>query len=210
MTENDYAAHIYCQVFSVTTDNGDAYARGILDAISTLDDWEQAALEWRFRYGKTFKRTGEIIGGVTGEAASRIVRKALVKLRHPSVSYNMSVSEIIKHRETLLEGLKIKIGELYDQLERSAHGYPIDPDIRNEMDIRKMSVGELGLSARAYNHLMEYGIDTVESLLRLDSLDSLSRMRGFGRRSRNDIIMKMREKGHIEWADRMESKSQPR
>jgi len=99
MTDNDYASKIYCCVFNVDTDGGDSYTRGIIDAVGTLTIREQAALESYYRHGNNYKQTGIILGNISGEAARRIVQKALLKLRHQSRIKNMSVASIIKNRE---------------------------------------------------------------------------------------------------------------
>ena len=91
MTDNEYAAKIYCRAFSVASDNGDANTKGILDAISSLDNREQLALESYFRHGKTYKQTALILGGVSNETARRVVQKALLKLRHPYRLRSMSI-----------------------------------------------------------------------------------------------------------------------
>jgi len=36
MDDNEYAVRIYCKVFKVNTDDGDAYIRGILNEIAML------------------------------------------------------------------------------------------------------------------------------------------------------------------------------
>ena len=112
MTDNDYASKIYCCVFNVDSDGGDSYTRGILDAVGTLTIREQAALESYYRYGNTYKHTGIILGKISGEAARRIVQKALLKLRHQSRIKNMSVASIIKNREKKIADVK----EIADEL----------------------------------------------------------------------------------------------
>jgi len=84
MTDNEYASKIYCRIFRTDTYGGDSYTQGILDAISTLSDREQAALEFYYRYGNNYKQTGKLIGDFSGETARQIVLKALLKLKHPS------------------------------------------------------------------------------------------------------------------------------
>jgi len=204
MTDADYAARIYRLVFDVAQDDGDAYTRGILDAIGELDDREQAALECYYRLGKNFRRTAQSLGDITAETARRIVREALQKLRDPSASSKMSVSAIVGRKDKLLADMGSTIDELYDQIERTSLGAPVDSDIQAMIDLRKMSVSKIGLPARAYKHLQDIGVHSVASLLKMDSLDRLQERRGFGRKSRRDLIAVMRDTGYGEWADRME------
>jgi len=205
MTDNDYAARIYCQVFKMATDNGDAYTRGILDALSSLNDREQSALECYYRYGRNYRRTAQSLGGMTGETARRTVKRAISKLRRPSLSCKMSVAGIVESKEKLLENAENKINELYDQIDRASQSCPIDLDIQVELNTRKTSVCDIGLPARAHKALWDSGIHTVESLLSLDSLDAIAEKRGFGQKSLHGIISVMRGLGHNEWADHMEA-----
>ena len=57
MTEYEYAALIYCQVFCVENADGDIYVRGILDAINEL--WERArrTLEMIWHISKSAKKS---------------------------------------------------------------------------------------------------------------------------------------------------------
>ncbi|MDR0293748.1 MAG: hypothetical protein LBH95_06310 [Oscillospiraceae bacterium] len=77
MTYHEYAVRIYCKVFKVETDGGDAYVCGILDAIGELTEREQTALECYYHRGMTYKQTGLSLGGVCGQRASQICEKAL-------------------------------------------------------------------------------------------------------------------------------------
>jgi len=76
--------------------------------------------------------------------------------------------------------------------------------IQAELDARKQSVCELGFSQRINNILLREGIYTVDALLALDSLDKLKVRRGFGVKSRDELLSKMREHGYDDWVDRME------
>jgi len=108
MTDNEYASRIYCCVFCTDADDGDSYTRGILDAIGTLTVREQTALESYYRHDNNYKQTGSVIGNISGEAARRIVQKALLKLRHQSRRKNMSVKNIIKdHDKKTAEAMDI-------------------------------------------------------------------------------------------------------
>lgn len=57
-----------------------------------------------------------------------------------------------------------------------------------------MSIDELDLSVRTYNCLKRAGIDTVEDLCN-KTPDDMCRVRNLGRRSLEEIIQVMNEKG---------------
>jgi len=205
MTDHEYAGKIYNLIFYVTSDNGDAYTRGILDALMSLSIREQTALECYYRYGNTYEQAGRIIGDIKGEAARRMINKALMKLRHPSKSRNYSVKLILDERDKRIDSLKKEVDGLYDQIERLTKGLPLDREIQFKIDERKAGIGSLGFSSRINNHLLDAGINTVESLIAIDSFDVLMEKRNFGKKSRLEIIQKMRQLGYNEWADKMDS-----
>lgn len=118
ITDAEYAACIYCHVFLVDTDGGDAYTRGILDAINTLNQREQMALECYYRHGKTFKQTGNDIGGLSQTRAREIVQRALRKLRHPSRARNMSVARIINNRDKMLKDMTAATTEFCEKIKQ--------------------------------------------------------------------------------------------
>ena len=51
MTDYEYALKIYCQVFNVDDDYGDAYVHGILETVASFDSQQQAAHECYYRDG---------------------------------------------------------------------------------------------------------------------------------------------------------------
>jgi len=106
MTDQEFALKIYSRIFSTESDYNDAYIQGILDMIGTLKIREQVALKSYYRTGNTYKQTGKILSGISGEAARKLVNKALLKLRHPSRSRNMSIKSIVYERDNLLEVIR--------------------------------------------------------------------------------------------------------
>jgi len=95
MTDREYAARIYCQVFPNELADTDMYARGILEMIHTLPEREQQALEYYYRDGLTYKQTGAKLG-LSLSQARKVVMKAVLLLRHPARSDNMSIRRMVK------------------------------------------------------------------------------------------------------------------
>ena len=201
MEDKEYAARIYCQVFKAETDGGDAYTRGILSAIDTLDQPEQLALASRFRFDKTLEQTGIDIG-VSANRAGQIVEKALRKLRHKSRSRKMSVARMIEDKDKQLEDANATIAELYDQIVQLLQGKPLDSKIKSALVANKVNIDELNFSSGIHNRLVISGVSTAESLIALDSPDMLTDIHGIGIISRNEIITKTRE-----WVERMEKET---
>lgn len=67
----------------------------------------------------------------------------------------------------------------------------------------------LDLSSRTYNSLIRAGRNKIEDVLAIDSHQRLMAIRGFGTASRDELIVKMREHGYVEWASRMEMAAKP-
>jgi len=95
MTNKEYAARIYCLVFPNEIADDDIYTRGVLETISELPKREQYALECYYRHGLTYKQTG-VKMGLSLSQAHRVVIKAVLKLRHPERSDNMSIRRMVK------------------------------------------------------------------------------------------------------------------
>jgi len=204
MTDNEYASKIYCIVFSTTDDGGDTYTRGVLDMLSTLSNFEQIALESYFRHGNTFKQAGTVLGDITGESARRVVQRTLLKLRHTSKLRKMSVKLLLEDCDKKLSAAAHEIDELYEQIRLLTSGAPLNPKTQSALDSRKKNISEIGFSSQVYNHLLDAGINTVEALLALDSLDILTQRRGFGKISKLEIVEKMRQNEYMQWADKMD------
>jgi len=105
MTDREYAALIYRRVFNVKDDGGDAYTPGILKVLETLRLREQTVLENRLRRGMTMKQAGEKFS-LSESSARYIFKKALRKLRHPSVIRDMSMAKIAADRNMYKEELE--------------------------------------------------------------------------------------------------------
>jgi len=204
MSDHDYAACIYRQVFHVGTDNGDAYTREVLNAIGTLTDNEQAALESYYRHDKNFEQTGQDVGGISGSAARNLVNKALRKLRHESRAHKMSVSNVIHDMGEQLKDNERMITELYRQIERLLLGESVSKKIQAALEERKMKIDELELSSRTNNALYRAGLEKVESILAIDDLYDLTKIRNLGNASLSELVVKMLEHGFDDWALKMQ------
>lgn len=91
MNDRDYAVCIYLKTFGLE-DSRDVCIQGVLEAISTLPQQEQLALEYHFRSGMTYKKTGEKLGGISIGQARHLVNRALRMLRHPIRAKKMYVA----------------------------------------------------------------------------------------------------------------------
>lgn len=203
MNDIEYARLIYCKVFAVGDDGGDAYICGIMNEISLLNVKEQCALDYYYRQNQTFARIGKTLGGISRQGTSNILRNVLNKLRQPLIMRNMSITATIEYKDKLLsearEQIKILQLQLVDMVQRDSyvHGENGEP----EAIINKTALSKLNLTTRVYNLLKNVGIDSVESILVLDNLDVLVKKRNFGIKARDEIIIKMHSQGYTEWAE---------
>ncbi|MCL1806344.1 MAG: hypothetical protein FWG31_01420 [Oscillospiraceae bacterium] len=97
MTDKEYAAVLYCKVFHVEDDGGNAYIQGIKNALGTMTERERIMLKARFRYGKTYAQIGKKFG-VSKSTARSVILKAMCKLRHPYRSKLMSAAKLVNGR----------------------------------------------------------------------------------------------------------------
>ena len=89
MIDSTYALKIFAAVFlHDEDDHGAADIQGIYDAIATLSEREQQALELRFKRGCTYKQIATQFA-LSPPMGSRIIQKALLKLKHQSRSRMM-------------------------------------------------------------------------------------------------------------------------
>ena len=204
MTDNEYAIRLYCYVLHREDDQGDAYCRGILDRVENiLNERERAALEAHIRHGKTYAQISRDMG-VSAQTVGNAVKKAHSKLHNPYNLRYISVKALRDHLNQQIKEAKAEIERLYTQIEKLIQGEPIAPSIEFALDSRKEMLDELGFTTRTYNYLLHGWFRTVESLLAAENLDRLEKMRGFGEKSRNEVLTVMREHGHGAWADAME------
>ena len=214
MNDYDYAINIYCATFELKDENDrktaceDIYIRGVFEAIDTLKDREQLVLEYRYRHGLLLANIGEKIG-VSSERARQIIAIALKKLRHPKRMNKISILKIIENSNRLQESIiekndiifelrrqlenrqKVKI-ELYCQIGKG-HGTRIE---------------DMDLSVHAYKVLLIAGIYNSDSLLAINDLNNIIKMRGMGRVTLRGVLNAMRECGYNEWADSMERQAE--
>jgi len=205
LTDSEFASKIYCEVFSVANDDGDAYVRGILETIGTLKVNEQKALEYYYRDGNTYIRTAELLG-VNRSTGRHILATAVRKMRHVSRKRKMSVKLLLYDRDRAIDDANAKIEVLSAGVKQLAVDTPDNLLLKQEeFALCLTDLGELGLSSYVHNLILKSNIRSVEALLKLNSLKVLLIQRGFGIISRNELISKMREHGHNEWATQMEA-----
>jgi len=200
MTDNEFAACVYCGMYGLKEADSDIYVQGVLDAIKSLDDSYQQALECYYRKGMTYKQAGEKLG-MSAASMNHIVLKAILQLRHPSRSRNIRVSTITGNLNQLLEIQNGTIDHLYQEIDNLIEGKPVSFDI----EFRKKNVSQLGLTSKTENHLCRAGLQNVESLLALDSTAPLMKLYNFGKSNRRELITQMRKHGYEEWAKKMEA-----
>jgi len=203
LDDHKYAQKLYCVVYNVD-DDGDTYTRGVLDMLETLKDQEQLALRYYYRNGYSYKRTSDLLN-VNYWTGRNIIATAIRKLRHESRLRKISVKKIIEYYESQLKDTRKTIGTQNEEIKQLIIKMPDELYNDHKSSAILTRVSDLGLSTYTYNFLLRYNIDSIESLLKLESLDWLIVKTGFGLTTHNEIISKMRDYGHIDWANRIEA-----
>jgi DNA-directed RNA polymerase specialized sigma subunit len=97
MTDTEFAKKLYCYIFNVSRDDGDADTQGLLDVVSALKDNEQKILWNYFECDCSYNKTGEVLGISYSMVRDTMLRVKL-KLRHHSRLIKISVKRRKKNR----------------------------------------------------------------------------------------------------------------
>lgn len=202
MTDNDYAAALYCQVFDEHTDMDNCNTIQMLNALNTLSERERKVLEFRIRNGLTLEKTAAEFC-VTRERIRQIEAKAIRKLRHPSRAANIRVNEIVEQRNSLraeLDSANAVIRQLQEII------VTIGKDLPEGMELKlphSVALEDMDLSVRSFNCLRRVGARDALDIADMDA-QRLLHVRNLGRKSVEEVLRKMRELGFTEWAAKVE------
>ncbi|MBR0411097.1 MAG: sigma-70 family RNA polymerase sigma factor [Eubacterium sp.] len=178
------------------------YVPALLKSIDSLTDREKKVIQLRFQNGLTYEQTGKYFN-VTRERIRQVEKKAIRKLRNPKhwkywqMDTMNKAYEIATERDRLrLENMNLKmrlkeyVGE--DELQEVEKSVEEKPQI---------SIAELDLSVRSYNCLIRAGIAYVSDLEEM-TIDDLAKIRNLGRKSMEEIILKLKDLGiELKYAD---------
>ena len=171
---------------------------GIEQALSTLTERERRVIEHRAKGRLTLEQVGKL-ENVTRERIRQIEAKALRKLRHPSRIAKMraySYQDVMRHSEEYNQLLQ-KVHEL-EKIIRMYAKKKINEgemqELAEKADVSQIPIEELDLSVRSYNCLKRKGINCIGDLLEL-TLADLQIVRNLGRKSMEEILQKLKERG---------------
>ena len=149
-------------------------------------------LMYRFRDGKTYEEIAKIYG-VTRERIRQVEQNAIRQLKHPArrdwIEYGVSGMIDRKCAEEYERGRKIGVVEGMD--------YAVEPDWIDAQKVERptsLRLCDLDLSARSHNCLARAGVQTVEDILKM-GFDTLVRVRNLGKKSLDEIIIRLQEAG---------------
>ena len=216
MTDQEYASRIYCMVFQVEEDHGDVYVPGVFEALHTLAQRKQFALECYYRNGMTLNQTGEKLG-VSGARARYIIHLTLRRLRSIPTMNLMSIEKriqcceefkkLLQEKEKRIEEKNRKIEDLYRQIFGLLRGEPADRELLNAFSHEKTKIKEMDLSTRTYHALTKANITDCRDLLTFSSFDELINIHNIGQVAIVQIMQRLREYGYHELVDIMEERT---
>ncbi len=211
MTDAEYASQIYRAVFDLSTDEGDAYVRGVFTVFAALPEQERLALEYRYRGQMTYQQMSELMGNISIYRVQQILRAALSQLRRPDNIQKIRVSQIIA-RCDLLQELLQETDHMYHELHQHMEDFFKREDkkqaLRRKLEHKRILIENMGVSVYISNALARANILDSDSLLAVRHLNELKKFRCLGQQSIQKIIHVMREFGFTEWADKMEEEMQ--
>lgn len=184
---------------------------GLSFAISTLTDREQKCLLLYYRDGWDLVRIGKEFG-VTRERIRQVIAKAVRKLRYPTRSkyvikgYHVASGNIFRNQ---MEQYRMEIDRAKhnaDETIRNFRRVVKEPETAISEAVGNTDIAELNLSVRAYNVLKRAGCRTIADVLMLPSVKHLTRLRNMGRKSAEEVIETLRERGYLRLANGEELK----
>ena len=199
MTDREFAVRIFCKTFNVDgTDQSDIYVAGVLDAVRSLPEREQFALEYHYHNGLTLDQTGQELGGLRTVQVASLIQKAIQRLRQEPRKQMMRISSMILSYTIQIQEKEWEIQKLTKTIEE------LHKDIKKLQAENRLPISTLNLSMRTNNALRRAGIRNCEELSSL-TWTQLYRIRNIGDISRKEIIDKMSQYGYRKWADQIQS-----
>jgi len=205
--EITYAVSVCKDVYGLTDIDNDVYIYGVLSALSTLSEKEQKVMLLLYKQNLTLRQAGSVMD-YSGERIRQLKLRAISKLRHPSRSRTMLVSNIILQSDKYKNELE-EVSKAYKTAanELAAIKRLVPEDILVQADtVYNEHIADLNLSVRLYNCLMKSNILTVHDILCIRSLEELMSLKNLGKKCVIEIRQRMNELGFSDWADSMVDK----
>lgn len=180
---------------------------GLCTVLESLTEREQRALHLYFAENKTLAETGKEFG-ITRERVRQILAKAIRRMRHPrnmnliryglrGYAERLRLKNLWKELERTEEQLDeyeeslVRRRTVLEQLEEGLNGVS-SSKIRG--GIYNADIETLDLSVRSFNCLKRANCDTVRDVCELAKSGDMVKVRNLGRRSMQEILLKLREK----------------
>lgn len=175
--------------------------KGLNHILHTLNEREQQAISVYFQnYDLSLEKAGKLLG-VTRERFRQILNKAVRKLRHPTrviyilKGYEIASGElrqkIFETRKKEIDAVNLLIDNKIDLLKSKLNGP--STELLNSVT-NEVSIVDLDLSVRSTNCLSRAGVKTLEDLSKM-TINDLWRVRNLGRKSLEEIIIKLKDFG---------------
>lgn len=173
------------------------YVPALMESLKSLTEREQKVLEMRFKHFMTLEEAGKGFG-VTRDRIRQIEAKAIRKLRNPRHWKSWKLDTMGKYIEAEKEasGLALENINLKRKLERLGltPEQIKEPERTLEPVKASLSIEDLELSVRSYNCLKRAGINTLKDLTE-KTYNEMIKVRNLGRKSLEEVIKKMAERG---------------
>ena len=180
-----YPWNLAAEVGGITEEDSDKlyeiYIPGIYESLKDLTDREQKVLEMRFKRCMTLEEVGKVFC-VTRDRIRQIEARAIRKLRHPRHWKNWKLDTMGKAWEIAKERDALKLKATTKEPEKAVE----------ETD--NWNISDLELSVRSFNCLCRAGIREAKDFKKL-TRESLMCVRNLGRKSVEEVISKLHERG---------------
>lgn len=176
--------------------------KGIAAAIAMLSDQEQKMVMMRYRYHFTLDEIGAQFD-LTGERVRQIIVRSMRKLVVKPKRYLMTegLEGYINAEAKRIANIKIKIAAQQEYMRGYENGFALASG-NAEANAEKTSdtdetilVVDMNLTVRSTNCLVRAKLETLEDLLKVDSVDTIYKVRNLGKKSAGEVAWKLNSLG---------------
>ena len=178
---------------------------GIAAAIAMLSDQEQKMVILRYRYHCTLEEVGNQFD-LTNERARQIIiralRKLVVKPRRMLITEGLEGH--IESEAKRIADVKTRIALHNEYMRGYEKGYAVgvgkmdENETSTEESDETLLVTDMCMSIRTTNCLVRAKLETLEDLLKVDSIDTIHKVRNLGKKSAGEVAKRLNDLGFTE------------
>lgn len=164
-----------------------------------LTDEELEVLEARCKDGKSLEETGKQFGLLIGKCRE-IELKTFRTLKKNLHRYSVVSWDDWNEEHMARQKAEQELSSLRESMPKAVGS--MSPEEGNASVIEKMSIGEIGVTARIYSCLYRAGFHRLSDLLSVKSEDELKRVKNLGPKSVEELRIRLHALGYqFDWEE---------